>query len=125
MAWNTKYQNEVRAQYNFESNLFRQIERINISDTLERKIQNIEILEVMLQPYIDDDYEENLEDLKTENRKKLEESKDKYGRIREKKFNTYRFITALLKYKALMNLLFRKDFLPQYAVKKKTVGGKK
>jgi len=116
------YGDEVRAQYDYESNLFRQIERINTAETLQKKIMNIETLDAILQPYKDQDYQDNLDDIKKKAEEELEEANKKYGKMDEKEFMNKKYKTSWAKYKALMNLAFRKGFLPQFGMKKKTVG---
>lgn len=122
MAWNTQYGNEVRAKYNYESNLFRQVERINTAQTVEQKIMNIETLEALLQPYKDDTFRNNLEKLKEKAREDMKKSRKRYGKIEERDFMKKRYKMAWVKYKELMNLAYRKGFLPQHGIKKKVVG---
>ena len=121
MSGNTQYSNEVRANYNYESNLFRQIERINTADTLERKIENIETLEALLQPYKDKQYEDTIKSLRDNMKEEMQKIKDRYGSIKKGDFMKKKYKQAWVKYKALMNLAFRKSFLPEYGIKKKKV----
>lgn len=120
----TKYSNKVRAQYDYESNLFRQIERINTAQSLERKIEAIETLDALLQPYKDNSYENTLNDFKDKSKEDFERMKDRFGSIDKEDFMKKKYKITWAKYKALMNLAYRKGFLPKHGIKKKTVGGK-
>lgn len=105
----------------FEDAIFNLMIMINQSngDGCERMIcKHVEILECMLKPYLDDKYEEEIK----ENLDKLMKDLLSKHDVTDDMVEIKKWLFTKSQYGALCSLLFRKEFLPQFKVKPKTVG---
>jgi len=102
-------------------NLMIQINMNNGPDFLNIFTKYVEILECMLDPYIDKKYNKDIEESIRESQKKILAGAED-GKIDESRIETEKWYTVKRKYSALCNLLYRKEMLPQFKIKPKDVG---
>ncbi len=107
----------VAAKMNFEFLLFRQIERINFSVSTAPEVfgQNVDVLEALMTPMIDEEYRDKNAKLMNWLKKLYHQAEMATSNNASKSvdLSEYEYSAAMRKYKLILNLVQRRGFYPE------------